>query len=195
MLRAIALALRERRRRGGWDCRVFQNAFLEEVPFSTTINASPYRARASRPSAPLKEASRLLLGVASTPPMSAYVRRGVAHPIHSHLMTARISLILGKTRGHRLCLQIFLHEFCNTLISGGELATRPKARDYIADLEYRPKSMRNSGSLARSKANFREMNILLRATSFWFPGKHRSSSPIIRVSSASSQFLDRLHSS
>ena len=37
---------------------VFQNAFLEEVPFWTT------------PSAPLKEASRLLLDVASTPPMS-----------------------------------------------------------------------------------------------------------------------------
>ena len=37
---------------------VFQNAFLEEVPFPTT------------PSAPLKEASRLLLDVASTPPMS-----------------------------------------------------------------------------------------------------------------------------
>src|SRR5262245_23527089 len=36
---------------------VFQNAFLEEVPFWTT------------PSAPLKEASRLLLDVASTPPM------------------------------------------------------------------------------------------------------------------------------
>jgi hypothetical protein len=43
---------------------------LEEVPFSTTIEASPYRARATRPSAPLKEASRLLLDVASTPPMS-----------------------------------------------------------------------------------------------------------------------------
>jgi len=30
-------------------------------------------------------------------------------------MTARISLILGKTRGHRLRLQMLLHEFCNTL--------------------------------------------------------------------------------
>jgi len=49
---------------------VFQSAFLEEVRFWTTINASPYRARASRPAAPLKEASRLLLDVASTPPMS-----------------------------------------------------------------------------------------------------------------------------
>src|SRR5215831_1867033 len=37
---------------------VFHNAFLEEVPFWTT------------PSAPLKEASRLLLDVASNPPMS-----------------------------------------------------------------------------------------------------------------------------
>jgi hypothetical protein len=49
----------------------FKMRFLKEVPFSTTINASPYRARASRPSAPLKEASRLLLDVASAPPMSA----------------------------------------------------------------------------------------------------------------------------
>src|SRR5215471_7949461 len=40
---------------------VFQNAFLEEIPFWTT------------PSAPLKEASRLLLDVASTPPMSGGV--------------------------------------------------------------------------------------------------------------------------
>src|SRR5215471_21530270 len=40
---------------------VFQNAFLQEVPFWTT------------PSAPLKEASRLLLDVASTPPMSGGV--------------------------------------------------------------------------------------------------------------------------
>jgi hypothetical protein len=43
---------------------------LNEVPFPTNINASPYRARASRPSAPLKEASRLFLDVASTPPVS-----------------------------------------------------------------------------------------------------------------------------
>src|SRR5262245_23719333 len=43
---------------------------LENVPFLTTVNASPYRARSSRPSAPSKEASRLLLNVASTPPMS-----------------------------------------------------------------------------------------------------------------------------
>ena len=52
---------------------VFQNAFLEEVSFWPTINASAYQARASRPSAPLKEASRLLLDVASTPPMSGGV--------------------------------------------------------------------------------------------------------------------------
>jgi hypothetical protein len=37
---------------------VFQNAFFKELPFPTT------------PSAPLKEASRLLLDVASTPPVS-----------------------------------------------------------------------------------------------------------------------------
>jgi len=38
---------------------VFQSAFLEELPFWTTINASPYRARASRPAAPLKKVSGL----------------------------------------------------------------------------------------------------------------------------------------
>src|SRR5262249_3274613 len=59
---------------------VFKNAFLEGVPFSTTINASPYRARASRPSAPLKEASRLLLDVASTHPMSGGEWRTQIHP-------------------------------------------------------------------------------------------------------------------
>jgi len=30
-------------------------------------------------------------------------------------MTARILLILGKTRGHRPRLQVLLHEFCNSL--------------------------------------------------------------------------------
>ena len=56
----------------GWSglLKCFEMRFLEEVPFLTTINASPYRPRASRPSAPLKEASRLLLDVASTPPVS-----------------------------------------------------------------------------------------------------------------------------
>ena len=34
-------------------------------------------------------------------------------------MTARISLILGKTRGHRPRLQMLLHEFRNTLVSRG----------------------------------------------------------------------------
>src|SRR5215831_11756535 len=63
MLRAIALALRERRRPGGRDCRSVSSCL-------TTINASPCRARASRPSAPSKEASRLFLDVASTPPIS-----------------------------------------------------------------------------------------------------------------------------
>ena len=49
----------QRRRRGGWDYRnVSEMPSLDEVPFPTT------------PSAPLKEASRLLLDVASTPPMS-----------------------------------------------------------------------------------------------------------------------------
>jgi hypothetical protein len=50
--------------------KCFRMRSLEEVPFSTTIDASPYRARASHPSAPLKEATRLLLDVASTPPVS-----------------------------------------------------------------------------------------------------------------------------
>src|SRR5215467_5044717 len=49
----------KRRRRGGRDgLECFGMRSLEEVPFSTT------------PSAPLKEASRLLLDVASTPPVS-----------------------------------------------------------------------------------------------------------------------------
>src|SRR5215467_7805045 len=52
---------------------VFKNAFLEGVPFSTT------------PSAPLKEASRLLLDVASTPPVSGGEWRA---PIHSHKLQA-----------------------------------------------------------------------------------------------------------
>ena len=48
---------------------VFRNAFLKEVPFPTT------------PSAPSNEASRLLLDVAFTPPMSG----GESRPIHSRL--------------------------------------------------------------------------------------------------------------
>ena len=49
----------QRRRRGGWKLtKCFRMHSLKEVPFSTT------------PSAPLKEASRLLLDVASTPPVS-----------------------------------------------------------------------------------------------------------------------------
>src|SRR5215475_2413764 len=70
---------------------VFQNAFLEEVPFWTTINASPYRARASRPSAPLKEASRLLLDVPSTPPMSG----GEWHARFIHIFFDRLQTLLG----------------------------------------------------------------------------------------------------
>ena len=66
----------------GWSGlpNFFRMRSLDQVRFLTTINASPYRARASRPSAPLKEASRLLLDVASHP---SYARRGVAFPIHS----------------------------------------------------------------------------------------------------------------
>jgi hypothetical protein len=56
----------------GWSGlpKCFGMHSLEEVPFPTIINASPYRARASRPSAPLKEAARLLFDVASTGPVS-----------------------------------------------------------------------------------------------------------------------------
>ena len=64
---------------------VFPNAFLEEVPFSTT------------PSAPLKEASRLLLDVAATPPMSGGEWRAVQFVTPS--MTAhRCSCILQQPR-------------------------------------------------------------------------------------------------
>src|SRR5262249_6448939 len=75
---------------------------LEGVPFSTIINASPYRARASRPSAPLKEASRLLLDVASTPPASG----GELPASHSFAakgpsMTASFGLFLHE---HTRCI-------------------------------------------------------------------------------------------
>jgi hypothetical protein len=63
--RGVAAPLRVKMRslRSGADgvlgiAEEFRNAFLERVPFPTT------------PSAPSKEASRLLLDVASTPPMS-----------------------------------------------------------------------------------------------------------------------------
>src|SRR5215475_8652730 len=62
----------QRRRRGGRDCRsVSECALFEEVPRSTT------------PSAPLKEASRLLLDVASTPPVSG---GELPASIHSQLL-------------------------------------------------------------------------------------------------------------
>jgi hypothetical protein len=69
---------------------------LEEVPFSTTINASPYRARATRPSASLKEASRLLLDVASTPPMS----RGEWRAQFIHTFYDRAGFVV-QSRGER----------------------------------------------------------------------------------------------
>src|SRR5215470_7583007 len=64
---------------------------IEEVPFSTT------------PSAPLKEASRLLLDVASTPPVSGGEWRA-AQFIHTFYDRA-------YNRFRR---------FCNTLLKGGE---------------------------------------------------------------------------
>ena len=74
---------------------VFQKCILKRSPFLTTINASPYRARASRPSAPLKEASRLLLDVASTPPISG------GEGAHLNLFTQN----QRNTRGRRPRLQ------------------------------------------------------------------------------------------
>src|SRR5262249_51957627 len=74
--------------------------FLEEVPFSTTINASPYRARASRPSAPPKEASRLLLDVASTPPISGGEWRAAqfSHTFYNRaLLSVTLVSLLGVT--------------------------------------------------------------------------------------------------
>ena len=69
-----------RSHRGGADGVVgidelFRNAFLRRVPFLTT------------PSAPLKEASRLLLDVASTPPVSGGEWR--AQFIHTPLIQDR----------------------------------------------------------------------------------------------------------
>ena len=60
---------------------VFQNAFLQRVPFWTT------------PSAPLKEASRLLLDVASTPPMSG----GEWHAQFTHTFFDPPTTLLGHT--------------------------------------------------------------------------------------------------
>src|SRR5215831_16355566 len=59
---------------------VFRNAFLEKVPFLTT------------PSAPLKEASRLLLDVASTPPMSG----GEWHAQFIHTFFDPLQPLLGS---------------------------------------------------------------------------------------------------
>ena len=41
-------------------------------------------------------------------------------------MTPRISLIPGKTRGHRPRLQMLLHEFCDTLDTEGWLRHQEK---------------------------------------------------------------------
>src|SRR5215471_17561786 len=73
--------------------KCFRMRSLEIVPFWTTINASPYRARASRPAAPLKEASRLLLDVASTPPMPGGEWRA-AQFIHTFIDRACRMLLL-----------------------------------------------------------------------------------------------------
>src|SRR5215467_1720481 len=67
--------------------------FLEEVPFPTT------------PSAPSKEASRLLIEVASTPPISGGEWRAPNSFTPSYMNT-RISLNQRNTRGHTARLQL-----------------------------------------------------------------------------------------
>src|SRR5215510_2664152 len=86
----------------GWlgSPKCFGMRSSEEVPFSTTINASPYRARASRPSAPPKEASRLLLDVASTPPISGGEWRAAqfSHTFYNRaLLSVTLVSLLGVT--------------------------------------------------------------------------------------------------
>src|SRR5215475_8976637 len=58
--------------RTGWSGMepFLKNAFRNTSSTLTTINASPYRARASRPSAPAAVASHLFLDGAATPPIS-----------------------------------------------------------------------------------------------------------------------------
>jgi hypothetical protein len=67
---------------------VFRNAALEEmVPFSTT------------PSAPLKEASRLLLDVASTPPVSGGEWRAqFIHNSYDRAYTFTVPIRKGDSR-------------------------------------------------------------------------------------------------
>src|SRR5215813_11243551 len=79
---------------------------LEEVLFSTIIDASPYQARASRPSAPLNEASRLLIDVASTPPMSGGEWRAPSNSSPS--MTAPTAENTGIIQDMRMQRWLFL---------------------------------------------------------------------------------------
>src|SRR5215468_11292387 len=72
----------------GWSGlpKCFGMPSFKEVPFSTTINASPYRARASRPSAPLKELRDFFL--MSRPPLLCQEGSGAPnsftlHPLYS----------------------------------------------------------------------------------------------------------------
>src|SRR5262249_45618429 len=49
-------------------------------------------------------------------------------------MTARISLIPGRTRGHRPRLQCLAHEFCNSLSLGGDWGqTTPATINNVAN--------------------------------------------------------------
>ena len=99
---------------------VFQSAFFEDVPFSTPVNASPDGARASRPSAPLKEVSRLLLDVAST--LLCRECRKTSKSAVGAVYDRAYFVDSRKTRGHRPRLQMLLHEFCK----------RPHARRGVA---------------------------------------------------------------
>ena len=73
-------------------------------------------------------------------------------------MTARTSLILGKTRGHRPRLQVLLHEFCNSLDSGGEwclfqqpLSYTPESRGLIFAESGEPHSGERAWRVAQNR--------------------------------------------
>ena len=86
----------------------------EDFAKLTTIMASRYRARASRPSAALSVASQLLVDAAATP---SSARRGILHVQHffnsfTSSMAAGIRLILRKTGAHRAPLQQAPQQCC-----------------------------------------------------------------------------------
>src|SRR5437773_5396873 len=86
----------------------------EDFAELTTITASRYRARASRPSAALSVASQLLVDAAATP---SSARRGILHVQHffnsfTSSMAAGIRLILRKTVAHRAPIQQAPQQCC-----------------------------------------------------------------------------------